>query len=94
MNTLIKRLPLFAFVLAAFAAFAFTSPKSLTGEYGEESNVWYDVSTTDPGVDTYQCDTDLSENCLFDQPFGMGSPISGQTGKIFVVNDAENLIPA
>lgn len=67
MNTLIKRLPLFAFVLAAFAAFAFTSPR--TGEYAQDPSVpsiWYDLSEVDPGPDTYECIN--TGNCLRSAP--------------------------
>tara|TARA_R110002020_G_scaffold131044_1_gene293029 strand:+ start:5399 stop:5647 length:249 start_codon:yes stop_codon:yes gene_type:complete len=56
MNTLIKRLPLFAFVLAAFAAFAFTSPPP--AEYGLSGTNWIDVTGLTPGLTTYQCNLD------------------------------------
>ena len=91
MNKLAKLLPALALVLGAFAAVAFTSPQSLTGEFGEENGIWYDVTNTDPGPDTYECNTDPTKDCLFDQPFGMGSPISGETDRVFVVNDPDNL---
>jgi hypothetical protein len=90
MEAITKRLPLLAFVLAAFAAVAFTSPKSNTGEYGQENGIWYDVTNTAPSPTTYECDSQVNEDCLFDQPFGMGSPIS-DPNRIFVVRDADNL---
>ena len=55
MNTLIKRLPLFAFVLAAFAAFAFTSPQ--TEEWGQiDEENFINVTGLTPGPTTYECD--------------------------------------
>lgn len=91
MNKLSKLLPAFAMVLGAFAAFAFTSPPSSTGEYGLAGGVWYDVTSTNPDEDTYVCDEDETRDCLFDQPFGMGQPISSEQDKIFVVQNASNL---
>ncbi|WP_139162845.1 hypothetical protein [Algoriphagus faecimaris] len=86
-----SKLPLLAFVLAAFAAVAFTSPKASTGEYGLAGGVWYDVTDIDPDEDTYVCNQDETEDCLFDQPFGMGQPISTEQEKVFVVQNASNL---
>ncbi|RAI85607.1 hypothetical protein [Algoriphagus yeomjeoni] len=54
MNTLVKRLPLFAFVLAAFAAFAFTGPSDPDPEFGLDGSTWRNVSGLTPGVD-YNC---------------------------------------
>lgn len=71
MNTLIKRLPLFAFVLAAFAAFAFTSPD--TGEYGYDGEHWIDVTEVDPGPLTYQCNFSTTQVCTRELP-NAGAP--------------------
>ena len=56
MNNLIKRLPLFAFILAAFGAFAFSSPP--TPEYGLSGSTWINVTGLTPGPTTYQCNQD------------------------------------
>jgi hypothetical protein len=56
MNTLMKRLPLLALVLAAFAAVAFTSP--MAPEYAQDPvtpSIWYDLTEVDPGPNTYDC---------------------------------------
>ena len=54
MNTLIKRLPLFAFILTAFAAVAFTSPQS--EEWGQvDEDTFINVTNLTPGPLTYQC---------------------------------------
>lgn len=63
MNTLIKRLPAFAFVLAAFAAFAFSSPAA--PEYAQDSSdpeIWYDLTNVTPSSTTYECD-DVVDIC-------------------------------
>lgn len=91
MNKLLNMLPLLAFVLAAFAAVAFTSPKSNSGEYGLSGTTWYDVTGINPDEDTYVCDIDETQDCLFDQPFGMGQPISTEEDKVFVVQNPDNL---
>ncbi|WPR76033.1 DUF6520 family protein [Algoriphagus sp. NG3] len=91
MNKVKGALPIIAFVFAAFAAFAFSSPKSLTGEYGLSGSTWYDVTGINPDEDTYVCNEDETQNCLFDQAFGMGQPISSEVDKIFVVQNAANL---
>ena len=62
MNILIKRLPLFAFVLAAFAAFAFSGPKDLQPEYGLDGSTWRNVTGLTPGVH-YDCDYDEEMIC-------------------------------
>ena len=91
MNKLEGKLPLIAFVVAAFAAVAFTSPET-TDLYGEASGVWYDVTGITPDDDTYVCDLTDPEGCLFDQPFGMGNPISGpDQDKAFIVQNASRL---
>ncbi|PZX57606.1 hypothetical protein LV84_01734 [Algoriphagus ratkowskyi] len=57
MKTLFKRLPAFAFVLAAFAAFAFTSPQ--VSEWGQiDETTFVNVTGLTPGPSTYQCDSD------------------------------------
>ncbi|SFB35540.1 DUF6520 family protein [Algoriphagus aquimarinus] len=88
MNNLIKRLPLFAFVLAAFAAFAFTSPKNV-GEFGQSGGIWYDVTNETPGPTSYECNNSPDQTCLYDQAFGMGQPLSGSTNKLFVLHDED-----
>ena len=95
MNTLKKRLPQLAFVLAAFAAVAFTSPKVVTNLYGEEGGTWYDVTMTTPGPTTYVCDQADVDGCLQDAPHGDGDPIEDQNrGKRFIVKNAANLTVA
>ena len=91
MNKLKGALPMIAFVFAAFAALAFNSPKE-DREYGQGGDIWYDVTDTDPGVNTYQCEAG-SQHCLYDDPSVMGNPISGPNQK-FVVKNASNLTPA
>ncbi|MBN7817771.1 hypothetical protein [Algoriphagus pacificus] len=91
MNKLSKLLPALALVLGAFAAVAFTSPQPATGEYGLSGSVWYDVTGINPDEDTYVCNEDETRDCLFDQPFGMGTPISSEQDKVFVVQNASNL---
>ncbi len=95
MNKVKGALPIFAFLFAAFAALAFTSPKTHTGLFGQEDDVWYDVTETDPDQDTYVCDQSDPEGCLYTAPFGMGSLISGPTqGQRFIVQNENNLIVA
>ncbi|PSL02260.1 hypothetical protein CLV48_11043 [Cecembia rubra] len=68
MNTLIKRLPLLAFVLAAVFAFAFTKPVDpLQPQYGQDDmGLIYDVTNVQrgSGPNEYQCDI-TSETCLW-----------------------------
>lgn len=90
MNTLVKRLPLFAFVLAAFTAMAFSFPKANDPMFGQSGSTWYDVTNTLPSDDTYRCESG-SEHCLYDDHSGSGEPIS-PAGEEFVVKDASNLI--
>ncbi|REG77515.1 hypothetical protein [Algoriphagus antarcticus] len=56
MNKLAGKLPIIAFVFAAFAAFAFTSPP--IPEYGLSGSNWIDVTGLTPGPTTYQCNLD------------------------------------
>lgn len=90
MKNLAGKLPLIAFVVAAFAAVAFTSPKEEDPMFGQSGSTWYDVTDTPPGNDTYQCDSG-SEHCLYDDHSGLGDPIS-PAGQKFVVKNAANLI--
>lgn len=94
MNKLINKLPLFAFVLAAFAAVAFTSPEVATNEYGEEGGTWYNVTGITPDDDTYVCNAEPNVNCLFDDSHGAGQPISTSMNKEFVVQNASRLVLA
>lgn len=94
MNKLINKLPLLAFVMAAFAAVAFTAPSSITGEFGLAGGTWYDVTGINPDEDTYVCDADPTKDCLFDQPHGAGQPITSEMDKVFVVQNASNLVIA
>ncbi len=65
MNNLIKRLPAFAFVLAAFAAFAFTP--AVSPEYGFDGENWIEVTELTPGPMTYQCNGS-SQVCTREAP--------------------------
>lgn len=56
MNKFLNKLPVLAFVLAAFAAFAFSPADSQTAEYGFDGQNWINVTGLDPGPDTYLCD--------------------------------------
>lgn len=95
MNKLMSKLPLLAFVLAAFAAVAFTSPKEATSLFGEENGTWYDVTLTMPNNDTYVCDQVDQDGCLYDAPHGTGNPIEDSTrGKKFIVQNEDNLVIA
>lgn len=67
MNKLKGALPIIAFVFAAFAAVAFTSPAA--PEYAQDPSnpsVWYDLSEIDPGPETYECNN--TGNCLRSAP--------------------------
>ncbi|MDR7131665.1 hypothetical protein J2X69_004029 [Algoriphagus sp. 4150] len=55
MKKLEGKLPLIAFVVAAFAAVAFTGPKDLQPEYGLDGSTWRNVTNITPGEDTYEC---------------------------------------
>jgi len=91
MNRLLSKLPLLAFVLAAFAAFAFNFPdREVTSEYGGVGTVVYDVTNVDmgPADDEYQCSGD-SGQCLFQNP-GLSVPVENSEGQ-FEPGDA--LIP-
>ncbi|SDD37954.1 hypothetical protein SAMN04488104_102718 [Algoriphagus faecimaris] len=65
MNKLMSKLPLLAFVLVAFAAFAFNMPGELDPEYAQDPDnqeIWYDLSSVTPGPNTYECD-DVQDVC-------------------------------
>jgi hypothetical protein len=66
MKTLIKRLPVFAFILAAFAAFAFTPAAS--SEYGLDGEDWIEVTELTPGPLTYQCNSSTTQVCTRELP--------------------------
>lgn len=82
MNTLIKKLPLLAFVLAAFAAVAFSPKDSAMNLYGQSGSQWYNVTGIPTGPDTYTCDEQEAEECLFDAV--NGNPINPGEDHIFV----------
>ena len=87
MDKLINKLPLLAFVLAAFAAVAFTGPKEEDPMYARivdsQNNVtWLHVNDPQNPVD-YDCDNG-SEYCLYSAP-NESSPI-GSADKEFVLN--------
>jgi hypothetical protein len=67
MNTLIKKLPLLAFVLAAFAALAFTSPVDTDPEYGFDGTDWQNVAELTIGVD-YDCNLEPGQVCTRTAP--------------------------
>lgn len=83
MDKLLKKLPLLAFVLAAFAAVAFTSPVSEDPQYGtpDGGETWVQVNDPQNPVN-YQCNSG-SEACLY-QDQSMNHPI-GATNKQFVL---------
>ncbi len=68
MNKLMSKLPLLAFVLAAFAAVAFTSPRG--PEYAQDPvnpSIWYDLTHVAPSSTSYECD-DAEQVCTRIQP--------------------------
>ncbi|MCE7053049.1 hypothetical protein LZF95_00070 [Algoriphagus sp. AGSA1] len=81
MKNLEGKLPLLTFIVAAFAAVAFTSPKEEDPMYGTDGTYWYLVDEdTPPG--SYQCDSQEEQNCLFDAI--EGSPLPNQEDRKFV----------
>ncbi|MDF2159380.1 DUF6520 family protein [Algoriphagus sp. CAU 1675] len=81
MNRLIKLLPALALVLAAFAAFAFSSPQEEATEmYGFDGTHWYLIEGQE-GV-TYLCDSDDQPGCLFDAV--EGQPVDPNIDRKFV----------
>ncbi|WBL43025.1 DUF6520 family protein [Algoriphagus halophytocola] len=83
MNTLIKRLPVFAFVLAVFAAFAFAPKESATEQWGQDGGVWYNVTNMTPDVD-YVCDNEIESHCLYDSSGPERNPITPGEDKVFI----------
>ncbi|UJP64880.1 DUF6520 family protein [Mongoliitalea daihaiensis] len=81
MSSFIKRVPLFAFVLAAVFAFAFTQPKSaIEGQlFANVGGEWQPIPDVPPGT-TYLCDGE-EEICtakfLNDDPSDMNNRIQG-----------------
>lgn len=67
MEAITKRLPLLAFVLAAFAAVAFTGPQDHQPEYGLDESTWINVTALTPGVD-YDCNLEEEEVCTRSAP--------------------------
>ncbi|WP_339708310.1 DUF6520 family protein [Algoriphagus aquimarinus] len=80
MNKIAGKLPIIAFVFAAFAAFAFTSPQ--VSEYGLSGSNWINVTGLTPGPTTYQCNSD-PQACTRQEP-NLSAPVV-KTG-IFVNN--------
>ncbi len=82
MNKLINKLPILAFVLAAFAAVAFSPKDMAMNVYGESAGQWYNVTGITPGPSTYTCDQQEDVECLHDAP--NGNPINIGEDKVFV----------
>jgi hypothetical protein len=83
MNKLLSKLPLLAFVLAAFTAVAFTSPVSDEPQYGTPDGgvTWVQINDPENPVN-YQCDPG-SEACLYADE-SMDHPI-GNTNRKFTL---------
>lgn len=77
MNTLIKKLPLLAFVLAAFAAVAFTPPHDPQPEYGLDGSIWRDATELEIDVN-YQCN-ESEEVCTRSAPSEQAAPMKPGT---------------
>lgn len=76
MNSLLNKLPLLAFVLAAFAAVAFTSPKEEANmeRWAIINGVFVDV-TDEVIAGDYRCDETTQQiHCLYDGD--NGNPVS------------------
>lgn len=82
MNKFKGALPIIAFAFAAFAAFAFSPKDSAMNLYGKSGSQWYNVTGIPTGPDTYTCDEQENEECLFDAVDG--NPISSGVDHIFV----------
>ncbi|MBN7800150.1 hypothetical protein J0A67_04715 [Algoriphagus aestuariicola] len=83
MNKLLNKMPLLAFMLAAFAALAFSPKDSAMNYYAESGGQWYALSGIPPGPVTYTCDDHEDSVCLYD---GVnGNPINHGEDKIFVI---------
>ena len=81
MEAITKRLPVLAFVLAAFAAVAFSPKDSAMNVYGESAGQWYNVTGITPGPTTYTCDEQEDVECLHDVN---GNPINPGEDREFV----------
>ncbi|WPR75232.1 hypothetical protein [Algoriphagus sp. NG3] len=82
------------FSLAVVAAFAFTQPKTVD-QYAQDPNtgIWYNVTTTPPGPNTYFCDPMEDSFCKVDAPNESGAPIDPEdVDRYLRVNNANNLI--
>ena len=82
MDKFLKKLPLLAFVLAAFAAFAFSPADNQSSEYGFDGQNWINVTGLVPGPETYQCDED-PQVCTRRAPNSSAQPV--KTG-LFINN--------
>jgi hypothetical protein len=81
MEAITKKLPLLAFVLAAFAAVAFTAPQEMVTMYGFDGEHWYQIDDdTPPG--SYTCESDTEPRCLYDAV--EGQPINPEVNRKFV----------
>ena len=89
MNKLKGTLPIIAFVFAAFAAVAFTSPEEDGPMYGktlDENNeeVWIHVNPPGEPEVEYNCDVATSDYCLYSTP-DESSPITSTANREFVL---------
>lgn len=90
MNKLINKLPLLAFVLAAFAAVAFNFPEEgNTSKYGSDGIDTYDVTNVDmgPGADEYQCNSETLV-CLY-QDEELATPVPESEGRFIPGNELD-----
>lgn len=90
MNKLINKLPLLAFVVAGFAAFAFNFPdKEVTSKYGSDGIDTYDVTNVDmgPGADEYWCNEETVV-CLF-QDENLQTPVPDSEGRFIPGNELD-----
>ncbi|MCH7411857.1 DUF6520 family protein [Belliella sp. R4-6] len=80
MNNLVKRLPLFAFIVAAVFAFAFTQPtlESQNSKWANDPNELEPVNITGLQLGThYLCDEEPEVVCTYEEfPNGMRVPDS------------------
>ncbi|MCH7411748.1 hypothetical protein MM239_20345 [Belliella sp. DSM 111904] len=88
MKKVTSLLPALGLVLGATMALAFSLPQ-IEDEpaFGQDplTGIWYDVTDETPGANTYDCDELQNSECLYDAPFGLGSPIS-EPNRVFVKN--------
>lgn len=83
MNKVKGALPIFAFVVAAFAALAFSPKQSATEQWGQDNGVWYNVTNMTPDVD-YVCDNEEETHCLYDSSGPDRTPISPGEDRVFI----------